>query len=336
MTKYNYKAKKRNAETVSGHINANSQDEAVDLISQLGLTPVSVFPEENNSVSEKPTQSVKIIKRSKVSKKEVYIFSRQLANLLKSGVSLLKSLNIINEQTNSAYFRQIIGQLILSVKNGKSFSESLSAHPGVFSSLYITMIHAGEESGSLREMLINVSVYQKEQEEIRSKVRTALVYPIFMAFVGFISVYFILVFVVPKMAGLFSNMGNALPLPTVILLSLSSFLSKWWLWVVCGLSVIILFIQRWVRSHAGITSELRILWPKDPPPISALSHLLRCSLITSFSRTGTDIFIAFTIETPLCKRRTIVLLNRANSILRIISPKRGIFRIKELKIILPA
>lgn len=252
MITFEYVAKKDTAETVKGKISAQNEEEAINLINQLGFLPVSVVPEQNKSgANAKPV-------RTKVKSKELYMFSRQLANLLKSGVSIIKALGILEEQTENKFFRGVIKDIEWNVKNGKAFSECLAEHPKIFSPLYLTLIGAGEESGNLQQMLLNVAAYKKKQDEIMSKVRTALAYPILMALVGAATVYFVLTFVLPKMSGLFENIGDQLPLPTVLLLNLSSMLNQWWYVFVIAVAGLIFGIRQWSQSANGRASLSRI------------------------------------------------------------------------------
>lgn len=248
MPTFVYRAKKNSAETVSGQITAQNKDEAVDLISQLGFLPISVEP-----------QTTKAIQPCRIKSKEIYIFSRQLANLLKSGVSILRALKIIEEQTQPVYFKHIISNVADQVKNGRSFSESLTLYPRIFSPLYITMIHAGEESGNLFDILTTLSIHQHRQEEIKSKVKTALVYPCLMALVGLGTILFILCFVLPKMSGLFSSLGNDLPWPTQMLLAVSHFLNKGWIFVIGILAAAVIGALKWIRSAKGKMVFSRII-----------------------------------------------------------------------------
>src|SRR5437879_12292871 len=141
MTTFVYKAKKNAVETVVGEIKAHSQDEAVDLIHKLGLLPVSV---EEHALQEKKKPKVRNIPA-----KDVYLFSRQLANLLRAGVSIPKALAIIGDQSVNNDLKSTVTAISTEIKNGRSFSDSLALYPGIFSSLYLTMVKAGEESGSL-------------------------------------------------------------------------------------------------------------------------------------------------------------------------------------------
>jgi len=263
--------------------------------------PVSVVVQKGD-VSD--SSSAKL---GKVKNKEVYVFSRQLANLLRSGVALLKSLDIIAEQTQHAYFKSVIANLAMGVKNGKTLSECLADYPKVFSSLYVTMVHAGEESGNLRDMLLNVAIYQKEQEDVMSKVRMALIYPVFMAFAGLASVYFILTFVVPKMSGLFSSMGNELPFPTVILLSISTVLSKGWLWVILVSATIAFVSARWIKSEKGKTaiSYMMLNLPVFGEIVMKSEMSRFCRTLVLLLKSGVSIIKAINMSVPVLGNETI-------------------------------
>ncbi len=247
MTVFIYKAKNKQGQTVTGQVRADDQDDAVRVISNMGLVPVSLI-DRSEAVMSKVTGTV-----GKVGIKEQYVFSRQLASLLKSGVSLIRALDIIREQTQNHYFKNILSNIRLGIEHGKSFSECLKDFPHVFSPLYIAMIHAGEESSNLQEMLINISLYQKRQAELLSKFKGAVAYPAFMAVFGIATVYFILTFVLPKMADLFAGLGENLPAPTIILLNISDFLTHEWFYLFAGVIFFIFLFKKWISSRGGHT-----------------------------------------------------------------------------------
>ncbi len=239
-----YKAKKKSAETVTGSISAHNETEAVELIHQLGLIPVEV-------VAEKYEVKVEDFSANKrASFKDLYFLTKQLANLLKSGVSLMKGLSLIIEQIQNKHFKSVVSRVEQEVKNGKSFSSALAMFPAIFSDMYIAMIHAGEESGNVYESLTNLSGHQKKQREIRSKIRAALAYPLFMAVVGFATVYYIIVFVFPRMIVLFENL-ESMPVPTVLMIEISRVLSKNWGWVLVSVGVLLFLLHLLYHSRKG-------------------------------------------------------------------------------------
>src|ERR1041385_9140012 len=150
MPSYFYKAKKESAETVLGKLSADNQEQALELIHQLGLLPVSI--EESSADG----QTVGEIKNIRLRSKDTYLFSRQLANLLKSGVPLLQALEILSRQTKNTPFNRVMEDMILGLRHGRTFSSALGDYPKIFSPLYVAIVRAGEESGNLKEMLLRL------------------------------------------------------------------------------------------------------------------------------------------------------------------------------------
>ena len=295
MTTFVYKAKKSNAETVSGQITAQSQEEAIELINQLGFLPISVQPQTDEG------PAVDLAQPRKVKSKTIYLFSRQLANLLKSGVSILRALAIIEEQTQDRYFRRVIANIRWGIKNGKSLSECLSLFPHIFSNLYVAMIHAGEESSNLQKMFVSISQYQRRQEEILSKVRTAMAYPIFMGVMGLATVYFILTFVLPKMSGLFESLGDTIPLPTLMLLGLSRFLHEAGIWIFLFILIVAFSFMQWLHTRKGsfISSQFLLKLPLFGEIILKTELARFCRTLVLLSRSGASIVKALQITIPM-------------------------------------
>ena len=156
MPLYHYKAKKGPTDIVEDVIEAQSRDEAVEKISRLGFLPVSV--DEEAEVAVKEVKRVPLfLSMGRVPSREVTVFSRQLASLIKSGVPILRSLMIISEQSESASFRDVLSRIGSDVKEGKSFSKALEAWPSIFSAFFIAMVRAGEGSGMLQEALLRIA-----------------------------------------------------------------------------------------------------------------------------------------------------------------------------------
>jgi len=245
MPSYIYKAKKDSINSITGQISAQNEEDALEIIHQLGLIPVSI--EESN------TEGVLFsdIREVKIKDKELYLFSKQLANLLKSGITLLKGLEVLSEQTKSVYFARVLSEISIGVKSGRSFSMCLSDYPAIFMPLFVAMVRAGEEMGKLRQMLNSVADFLKSQEEFSSKVRSAMVYPVFMMLIGVSTVIFILTFVMPKMSVIFMDAGQVLPWPTRVVMAISHFFKAYGIMAAIALAVALLMFNRWRKSAQG-------------------------------------------------------------------------------------
>ncbi|MBI3602310.1 MAG: type II secretion system F family protein [Candidatus Omnitrophica bacterium] len=244
MPSYLYKAKKNFAETVTGRMEAQTQEEALDLIHQLGLVPVSLEEVAGGIL-------VRDIRPRRISLKEIYYFTKQLGGLIKSGVALLKSLEVISTQTKNVYLAKVISDIALAVKSGRSFSLTLSDYPEIFSPLYVAMVQAGEEIGHLRGVLLDVAEFQKKQQEFSSKVTGALVYPLLMLAIGLLTVSFILTFVLPKIAVIYADTSQSLPWPTLVITQVSYFFQTFWIFLVMVVVIATIIFNRWYQRPSA-------------------------------------------------------------------------------------
>ena len=239
MKKFKYKAKKSSAETIEGVLVAQTRDDAIDQINAIGLLPVDI--EEEREANQK--SSPKFWIRKKVSAQMRAVFYRQLAKLIKSGVPILRSIEIVSEQTSHAYFQDILNYIQTEVRQGSRFSEALLRYPKVFSAFDVAMIQTGESVGHLDEALNRMGSYLEQQEMVSSKIRTATAYPIFVMVIGVISVFVMLTFVIPKFVVFFEDLGQELPLATRILIDASEWSKTGWIWILLGLIGIWMFIR---------------------------------------------------------------------------------------------
>ena len=245
MPTYTYKAKNASAQTVTGSIYANNRDEAIEKITQKSLHPIIV--EEGALKQGSSNQGV----RRKIRKKDIYVLSRQLAGLIKAGIPILQALNMLAQQEKNETFRNVLQSLAQGVKDGRPLSECLGDHPVLFSPFYLSMIRVGEEGGNLKEVLKRLSEYQQRQEELSSKVRVAMAYPLLMFFAGIATVTFILTFVLPKITELFSNMSEELPLITKVVVGISEFIRGGWFWIVPLLLALVFILKKWHATQPG-------------------------------------------------------------------------------------
>lgn len=256
---YKYRAKKGVNEITEGTINAQSEKEAVEKISQMGYLPLHI--EKASQFDKSQTFPVKLLGR--ITSAEITVFSRQLASLLKSGVPILRAIDIISEQSANANFKNTLNNIRGAIKDGAFFSSVLAQYPQVFSSLYIAMVKTGENTGALPEVLLRISEYRAKEEEMFSRFRLALAYPLLMAVVGLATVIFMLVFVMPRLTRIFVDMGQDLPLATRVLISISRNLQQWWFLIVIIIAAVILSVKKQAQTQAGrlFFSALKLKFP---------------------------------------------------------------------------
>ncbi|MBI3088235.1 MAG: type II secretion system F family protein [Candidatus Omnitrophica bacterium] len=221
MTRYAFRGKTHTLEVVEGMIEAESDTSAVSRLNAGGIYPIRL----NEAARETPAV---LTGRPRVSSRALGQMSRHLAQLLGGGLPLAQALRLVAQQTESRPLRTALEQVSDGVRDGASLSEALADHPELFSSLYVSMVRAGETAGALEEVLSRLADWLEREAELTSRSTTALVYPAFVLGLGVLTVMVLVLFVVPKLAILFEENGQLLPLPTRLLLAASGGLRRWW------------------------------------------------------------------------------------------------------------
>ncbi|MFA0784336.1 type II secretion system F family protein [Fervidibacter sacchari] len=181
-----------------------------------------------------------------VSFQDLTIMTRQLASLVGGGLTLMQSIEALIEHTENETLVNTLQQIREELRGGGTFAEALEKHPRIFSPLYVSIVRAGEASGELSTVLNWLADYMEREQNRRTQIRSALAYPILLTLVMIAALTFLLVFLVPRYAALFAEMGQSLPLPTQILLAVSGFIVKWW-WAIVGLIAALIYAYRLVR-----------------------------------------------------------------------------------------
>jgi type IV pilus assembly protein PilC len=245
MPRYTYLAKIKPNQTLRGDIDAESEQDAINKLNKKGYFLLSI------QIEDLSLGKNSIFGLKKIPKKDVVQFTRQLSNLIGSGINIIDSLNIVSRQTNNKYIKAVIGDIVSKIKDGKTLSESLANHPVLFPELYSSMVRSGEASGNLNETLKRLLSLLEREEEFANSVRAALTYPFFVLAVGVATVLTLLLFVIPRLVGMFESMGEILPLPTRILIGISDF-SRDYAWAVIAATFIFIFLlRRAYRSPQG-------------------------------------------------------------------------------------
>ena len=235
MARFVYEAKKSPKDVIKGVLVADNKSVAVQKISQMGYYIMSL--DEENALSVTAQVGVSSI-FTRITLKDTADFTRQLSDLLESGITIVKTLDLLYNQTPNKKFKTVIMDVRDFCVGGSPLSDALARHPKVFSNLYVSMVRSGETGGALEKILKRLSDFSEKQLEIQTKIRTALAYPILMSVVGLATIIVLMTFVIPKMMVMFADLGQALPLPTQILLAISTVVKNYW-WALIGLIFVI-------------------------------------------------------------------------------------------------
>jgi type IV pilus assembly protein PilC len=279
MLTYQYVARETaTGRHIKAEVEADSEASAAKLIRAEGLVPVEItLKRTSNSPLAKFTNKVK--------SKDKVLFSRQLSTLINAGLPLVQALRSVSAQTTSKPLKVVINNLITDVEAGSSLAKAMAKHPDVFNQVFISLIAAGEASGTLDAALERLANQQEKDADIIAKVRGAMIYPLIVLAVMVAVVIFMLVKVLPQVQNLYNDIGGAsLPLVTRILLAVSGALTHYW-WIVLAVVIVLgVFTSRWAKSMGGRTviDKLKLrAWPVGP--------LFMKMYMARFSRTGTTL-----------------------------------------------
>ena len=311
MPIYQCRVKKGVNEFSEQRVEAQSEKEAVEKLSQMGLLPLRVDEVAEKDPAPQPARGGKSgdrgVGRGKVKTTEVTVFTREMASLFKSGVPILTALEIIREQSENLNFKQMIGKIHDAVKEGSTFSAALGKYPRVFPPIYIAMIKTGENSGALPEVLLNIADYRRKEQEMASRFRMALAYPALMGLVGIGTIIFMFTYVIPRLTKIYVNLGEALPLPTRILLSTSDILRKGWPVILLVLAVGIFIFRRQINTATGkkIWSQFLLRLPLAGKFIVKAELTRFCRTFGLLIRSGVPILSALNIAVPVIENEVI-------------------------------
>lgn len=280
-TSYAYQGLDNTGKQVRGMLTADDRQQAMAQLKAQDIFPIKVT---TAAEAEPSTAASGESKGGFLSGRnlnaDVSIFTRQLATLVAGGIPLMSSFSALSAHTENPRLRGILEMMQVEVKGGKTLWETMSVHPNAFSALYVSMVRAGEASGQLASVLNWLADYQEKEQARRTQIRGALAYPIFLAVAGAFAITLLMMFVVPKFAAMFAEFNQALPLPTVILISTASFIGHWGLPILLGIIVAVVLFSRYAKTPTG---KLRVDGWRLRMPI--FSKLLVRSAMSRFART---------------------------------------------------
>lgn len=244
MPTYAYAARGRDGRTQRGSLAAENRHALVQALQSRGLTV------EPSSISEKTSGSKLTTRRVKAV--ELLLFTRQMATMVNAGLPLLQSLDILAEQTEDQQFSRIIQAIAQDVEGGETFSEALRKYHRVFPDLYVSMVRAGEASGDLDGVLIQLADYMEATAELKRRIRSAMTYPVVAFSMIILMATGLIMFVVPQFAVIFNELGGTLPAPTRILIMISDILRTWKsILVVLGVIAAVIAVRMYKQTPSG-------------------------------------------------------------------------------------
>jgi type IV pilus assembly protein PilC len=243
MAYFKWKGRSASGEIRTGVLEAPSPQVVEVYLRRLNIKPIEIK-------AQKETTFRLTLKR--VSEKELMLFTRQFATVLEAGLPIVKALETLSMQQKNPYFRQVLDDIKKKVEGGSALSDAMVEYSKVFGRLYIHMVRSGEASGNLDEVLKRLAVYLEKIVAIKSKVKHAMIYPSVIVFVTMVVIAILMIFIIPKFAQLFAEAGQALPLPTQVLINIShnfKYIFGIFLALVIGFVVLIRYLRRSERGR---------------------------------------------------------------------------------------
>jgi len=265
--KYRYKAQNKEKIVQKGVIEAETKGEAIKTLQSHDLVVFSLTAEGDTRAFKK---QVNIPFLNRIKQKDLVVFSRELATLVEGKVSLVEALKSLARQTSNTNFKDVIAVVAQSVEGGSSLSKAMGKYPKVFSDFYMNLIKSSEVSGTLEKTLIYLADYEEQRHETISKVKGAMMYPVFiLVFMGAIGV-FAMVSIVPKITAMLTEAEVELPFMTKLIIAISDFLTNYWYVAILGTIGIVYGFWRWIHSRSGAR-----IWGKIILKVPALGVVLK-------------------------------------------------------------
>ena len=250
MALYTWSGYDEKGKASSGMMDAVSIREAKLKLRSQGMF-VSTITEEAHGLAS-PLKNISLRGLlDRVGMEDLTVTTRQLSTLIGASIPLVDALSALYEQTDAPAMKKTIAQVRDSVNEGVSFGDALAQHKRVFPDLYVNMVRSGEASGALDVVLLRLAEFMEGQHRLRAKIGAAMVYPAVLLMISVVVLMYLLTAVVPKVVGMFESMKQTLPLPTRILISISTFLSYTWWMIIIGIVLAVVFIVKWRKTDQG-------------------------------------------------------------------------------------
>lgn len=272
---FEWEGRDRNGKQVRGETRAAGENQVVATLRRQGVNPTKIKKRRTRS-------------GQKIKAKDIAIFTRQLATMMKAGVPLLQAFDIVGRGNANASVTKLLNDVRTDVETGTSLSSAFRKFPLYFDSLYCNLVEAGEAAGILESLLDRLAVYMEKTEAIKSKIKSALMYPIAVLVVAFVVVSVIMIFVIPAFKEVFSSFGADLPAPTLFVIAMSEFFVAWWWLIFGGIGGgVYFFMQAWKRNE-----RMQFFMDRLMLKLPVFGDLVFKSTIARWTRTLSTMFAA--------------------------------------------
>lgn len=273
---YVWEGKDKKGKSIKGEMRATGESFVSAILRRQGITVTKVKKQSG------------FASKGKITDKDITLFTRQLATMMKAGVPLLQAFDIVGKGHSNPAVAKLLGDIKVDVETGSSLSASFRKYPLYFDALFCNLVGAGEQAGILDTLLDRLATYKEKIMAIKSKIKSAMFYPISIVVVAFVIVAVIMIFVIPAFKELFDGFGAELPAPTLIVMAISEFFVSWW-WAIFGSigGSLWFFFYTWKRSEKMQSTMDRLVLK-----LPIFGAIIRKATIARFTRTLSTMFAA--------------------------------------------
>lgn len=248
MATFVYEAMREPGELIKGELDAEDAGTAASSLLARGYHVIRV--NDANALAGRRVR-LRLGIWGGLKRRDLVRVTRETASLLRAGLPLSRALVTLRNRAGQSGWRAVLGGLRARLEDGQTFSQALTAYPNIFDPMYVNLVRAGEESGTLIDVLARLADLGEKRDEIQARVKMAMVYPAVMLAVGAITVFVMVSFVVPMFIDVFEETGQTLPIPTRMLVALSHFMAAWWPAVIAGACMLVFALGRYLRTRPG-------------------------------------------------------------------------------------
>lgn len=280
--RFTYTAQTKEGKTIQGTAEAANKEALVNLLAKQGARPLVIKSDGEKSHKSK--------RGKKVKSKDLVVFTRQLSTMVSAGVPLTRSLATLQSQTESKYFKQVLGEVMKEVESGQPLGDTFAKYPNVFSDVYVNMVKAGESGGILDEILKRLAAQVEQDASMRKKVKSAMTYPVVILVITIIAFFGIMMFVIPKLGKIITDLGGPdaeLPIYTKVLLDGSKFMQSNAVFIFVTLFIASYVFRRYIKTPKG-----KLWWHGFLLKIPVMGMLITKIAVARFARTFASLMSA--------------------------------------------
>lgn len=303
MPVFNYTGRSRRGELSSGVMEGESRDSIAARLFANGITPIEIKPTVTKDKAE-ASQLLRQLGFGKPTTADLVMFTRQMYTITRSGIPLLGGMKGLIASTHNEVLREVLADILENLEGGRELSASFARHPKIFPTLYISLIKVGEETGTLEASFRRLADYLKQDQEMRDRVKSAMRYPIIVMVAIAVALGVLTVFVIPKFAPLFRALGDNIPMPTRIIMGVSSFAQSYWYLVAGAIAIAVFALRQHIATEAG-----RLQWDTLKLRLPAVGKLTQEATLARITR---SLAIALNAGMPVIQTLSVIAKSAGN------------------------